>query len=138
MCVVGGGVLAREQACVVCVRVGVVRCFRVHVLASVGRYRRPHWTQDATPGDIARTFRLPSGVGATCCLKTPFNSSFDAAILEQLNFTYRCVCVRVRASVLLWVGVRNGCAVHVGAFVCVCVCVCVCVHVRVCVCVKRQ
>ena len=52
-------------------------------------YIKPVWNQDATPEDIVQTFRLPSGVGATCCLKTPYNSSFDAAILKQLNFTYR-------------------------------------------------
>ena len=49
----------------------------------------PKWSQDAGPSEIIQTFRMASGVSATCVLKTPFNSSFDEAILKQLNFTYR-------------------------------------------------
>ena len=48
-----------------------------------------NWSQDATPNDIVNTFHLPSGIGATCVLKTPFNSSFDADILKQINYTHR-------------------------------------------------
>lgn len=45
------------------------------------------WSKDATPSDISATFRLASGVGAICMLKSPFNSSFDADILRAVNFT---------------------------------------------------
>lgn len=47
------------------------------------------WSQDASASDIAATFRLASGVGATCVLRSPFNSSFDADILRTVNFTSR-------------------------------------------------
>jgi ATP-binding cassette subfamily A (ABC1) protein 2 len=45
------------------------------------------WSKDASASDIMATFHLASGVGATCVLKSPFNSSFDADILRSLNFT---------------------------------------------------
>lgn len=32
---------------------------------------------DASPGDVVHTLRLPSGVGSTCVLRTPFNSTLD-------------------------------------------------------------
>ena len=38
---------------------------------------------------VLGTFRLASGVSATCVLKFPFNSSFDADRLRSLNFTSR-------------------------------------------------
>ena len=47
------------------------------------------WSQDARGSDLIQTFKMPSGVGATCILKKPFNSSFDAAILRQINSTHR-------------------------------------------------
>ena len=34
-------------------------------------------SKDASPSQILETFHLPSGIGATCVLKSPFNSSFD-------------------------------------------------------------
>lgn len=49
------------------------------------------WSLDASAQDLIQTFRLPCGISATCVLKTPFNSSFDEAVLKQLNFTYRYV-----------------------------------------------
>uniref|UniRef100_A0A673ZFD4 ATP-binding cassette sub-family A member 2 n=1 Tax=Salmo trutta TaxID=8032 RepID=A0A673ZFD4_SALTR len=48
---------------------------------------RPQYSQlspDASPQKIANTLRLPSGVGATCVLKTPFNSTLDQ-LAQTLN-----------------------------------------------------
>ncbi|XP_064420182.1 ATP-binding cassette sub-family A member 2 [Latimeria chalumnae] len=39
---------------------------------------------DASPQQIVNTFHLPSGVGATCVLKTPFNSTLDQ-LVQTLN-----------------------------------------------------
>lgn len=39
---------------------------------------------DASPQKIMNTLRLPSGVGATCVLKTPFNSTLDQ-LAQTLN-----------------------------------------------------
>uniref|UniRef100_A0A3B4XA03 ATP-binding cassette sub-family A member 2 n=1 Tax=Seriola lalandi dorsalis TaxID=1841481 RepID=A0A3B4XA03_SERLL len=39
---------------------------------------------DASPQKIINTLRLPSGVGATCVLKTPFNSTLDQ-LAQTLN-----------------------------------------------------
>ncbi|XP_039902431.1 LOW QUALITY PROTEIN: ATP-binding cassette sub-family A member 2 [Simochromis diagramma] len=39
---------------------------------------------DASPQKIINTFRLPSGIGATCILKTPFNSTLDQ-LAQTLN-----------------------------------------------------
>ncbi|XP_051552216.1 ATP-binding cassette sub-family A member 2-like isoform X2 [Myxocyprinus asiaticus] len=39
---------------------------------------------DASPQKIVNTLRLPSGVGATCVLKTPFNSTLDQ-LAQTLN-----------------------------------------------------
>ncbi|XP_040010578.1 ATP-binding cassette sub-family A member 2 isoform X4 [Xiphias gladius] len=39
---------------------------------------------DASPQKIINTLRLPSGVGATCILKTPFNSTLDQ-LAQTLN-----------------------------------------------------
>lgn len=44
---------------------------------------------DANAERLAKTFRLPSGVAATCVLRTPFNSSYDSDILKRVNTTYR-------------------------------------------------
>lgn len=49
----------------------------------------PQWSKDASTDSIVQSFHLPSGVGATCLLQQPFNSSFDIAILGQINSTYR-------------------------------------------------
>ncbi|XP_043914151.1 ATP-binding cassette sub-family A member 2 [Protopterus annectens] len=38
---------------------------------------RMRLSPDASPQQLANTFHLPSGVGATCVLKTPFNSTLD-------------------------------------------------------------
>lgn len=51
----------------------------------------PSWSKDASPSKLIATFRLPSGVAATCVLKSPFNSSFDEAIMKHVNFTHRLV-----------------------------------------------
>ena len=45
------------------------------------------WSKDANSKQILGTFHLASGVAATCVLKSPFNSSFDADRLRTLNFT---------------------------------------------------
>jgi len=45
------------------------------------------WSKDASAGLVLGTFHLASGVAATCVLKSPFNSSFDADRLRTLNFT---------------------------------------------------
>ena len=34
-------------------------------------------SKDAIPSQILKTFHLPSGIGAACVLKSPFNSSFN-------------------------------------------------------------
>ncbi|XP_068617160.1 ATP-binding cassette sub-family A member 2 [Brachionichthys hirsutus] len=39
---------------------------------------------DASPHKLVNTLRLPSGVGATCILKTPFNSTLDQ-LAQTLN-----------------------------------------------------
>ncbi|XP_047236677.1 ATP-binding cassette sub-family A member 2 isoform X2 [Girardinichthys multiradiatus] len=45
---------------------------------------RSKLSPDATPQKIINTLRLPSGVGATCVLKTPFNSTLDQ-LAQTLN-----------------------------------------------------
>ncbi|KAK3577511.1 hypothetical protein CHS0354_026468 [Potamilus streckersoni] len=49
--------------------------------------RSQKYLNDASPDDIIRTFHLPSGVGATCVLKKPFNNSFDSDIFHSLNIS---------------------------------------------------
>uniref|UniRef100_A0A8C3V0I9 ATP-binding cassette sub-family A member 2 n=1 Tax=Catharus ustulatus TaxID=91951 RepID=A0A8C3V0I9_CATUS len=39
---------------------------------------------DASPQQLVNTFHLPSGVGATCVLKTPFNNTLDQPV-QTLN-----------------------------------------------------
>ena len=51
----------------------------------------PPWSHDASAAELIQTFRLPCGMAATCLLKTPFNSSFDDVVLNQLNKTHRLV-----------------------------------------------
>ncbi|XP_041642863.1 ATP-binding cassette sub-family A member 2 isoform X1 [Cheilinus undulatus] len=45
---------------------------------------RSKLSPDASPQKITNTLRLPSGVGATCILKTPFNSTLDQ-LAQTLN-----------------------------------------------------
>ncbi|XP_056152954.1 ATP-binding cassette sub-family A member 2 [Lampris incognitus] len=45
---------------------------------------RSKLSPDANPQKIVNTLRLPSGVGATCILKTPFNSTLDQ-LAQTLN-----------------------------------------------------
>ncbi|KAJ7993627.1 hypothetical protein DPEC_G00256600 [Dallia pectoralis] len=45
---------------------------------------RSKLSPDASPQKIANSLRLPSGVGATCVLKTPFNSTLDQ-LAQTLN-----------------------------------------------------
>ncbi|XP_078106456.1 ATP-binding cassette sub-family A member 2 [Sander vitreus] len=45
---------------------------------------RSKLSPDANPQKIINTLRLPSGVGATCVLKTPFNSTLDQ-LAQTLN-----------------------------------------------------
>lgn len=45
---------------------------------------RSKLSPDASPQRIFNTVRLPSGVGATCVLKTPFNSTLDQ-LAQTLN-----------------------------------------------------
>jgi len=47
------------------------------------------WSKDADAKQVLGTFHLASGVAATCVLKSPFNSLFDADRLRSLNFTSR-------------------------------------------------
>jgi len=47
------------------------------------------WSKDADARRVLDTFHLASGVAATCVLKSPYNSSFDADRLRTLNFTSR-------------------------------------------------
>jgi ATP-binding cassette subfamily A (ABC1) protein 2 len=47
------------------------------------------WSKDARGKQLVRTFRWPAGLGATCLLKKPFNSSFDETIMRQINSTHR-------------------------------------------------
>ena len=51
--------------------------------------QKDEWSSDASTQELIQTFRLPCGVSATCVLKKAYNSSFDEAMLRQLNFTYR-------------------------------------------------
>ncbi|KFM77694.1 ATP-binding cassette sub-family A member 2, partial [Stegodyphus mimosarum] len=43
------------------------------------------WSKDANSEEVFATLFLPSGVGATCVLISPFNNSFD----EKMNFSAR-------------------------------------------------
>ncbi|XP_042278447.1 ATP-binding cassette sub-family A member 2 isoform X1 [Thunnus maccoyii] len=45
---------------------------------------RSKLSPDASPQKVINTLRLPSGVGATCVLKTPFNSTLDQ-LAQTLN-----------------------------------------------------
>ena len=47
------------------------------------------WSRDAGARRLLGTFRLASGVAATCVLRSPFNSSFDAAAprLRAMNYS---------------------------------------------------
>lgn len=45
------------------------------------------YRHDANPKQLINTFQLPSGVAATCLLKSPFNSSFDSDILKSFNIS---------------------------------------------------
>jgi len=56
-------------------------------IAAMPEYQ--NWSLDADTDDIVKTFFLPSGVSATCVLKTPFNSPFNVDILKKINQTHR-------------------------------------------------
>ncbi|XP_055947316.1 ATP-binding cassette sub-family A member 2-like isoform X3 [Argiope bruennichi] len=43
------------------------------------------WSKDANSEQVFATLYMPSGVGATCVFKSPFNNSFD----EKMNFSAR-------------------------------------------------
>ncbi|CAL1285568.1 unnamed protein product [Larinioides sclopetarius] len=43
------------------------------------------WSEDANSEQVFGTLYMPSGVGATCVFKSPFNNSFD----EKMNFSAR-------------------------------------------------
>jgi len=47
------------------------------------------WSKDAKAENLIKSFHLPSGISATCVLKTPFNSSFDADVIRSMNVTRR-------------------------------------------------
>lgn len=53
----------------------------LHLLSLISRSKL---SPDASPQKIINTLRLPSGVGATCTLKTPFNSTLDQ-LAQTLN-----------------------------------------------------
>ncbi|NWR80295.1 ABCA2 protein, partial [Centropus unirufus] len=48
------------------------------------REYRIRMSPDASPQQLVNTFHLPSGVGATCVLKTPFNNTLDQP-MQTLN-----------------------------------------------------
>uniref|UniRef100_A0A8C9UEL0 ATP-binding cassette sub-family A member 2 n=1 Tax=Serinus canaria TaxID=9135 RepID=A0A8C9UEL0_SERCA len=48
------------------------------------REYRIRLSPDASPQQLVNTFHLPSGVGATCVLKTPFNNTLDQP-MQTLN-----------------------------------------------------
>ncbi|NWU99725.1 ABCA2 protein, partial [Upupa epops] len=48
------------------------------------REYRLRLSPDASPQQLVNTFHLPSGVGATCVLKTPFNNTLDQP-MQTLN-----------------------------------------------------
>lgn len=52
----------------------------IHYVAFICR-----WSQDANSEKVFATLYMPSGVGATCVFKSPFNNSFD----EKMNFSAR-------------------------------------------------
>uniref|UniRef100_A0AAR2KPX3 ATP-binding cassette sub-family A member 2 n=1 Tax=Pygocentrus nattereri TaxID=42514 RepID=A0AAR2KPX3_PYGNA len=52
--------------------------------ANEDRLQYSKLSPDASPQKIINTLRLPSGVGATCVLKTPFNSTLDQ-LAQTLN-----------------------------------------------------
>ncbi|MEQ2210162.1 hypothetical protein XENOCAPTIV_009162, partial [Xenoophorus captivus] len=58
------------------------------VLEGQGSFKLDGWwlKMNANPQKIINTLRLPSGVGATCVLKTPFNSTLDQ-LAQTLNPT---------------------------------------------------
>lgn len=58
--------------------------FLLHVSHSSSLFSRSRLSHDASPQQIANTLRLPSGVGSTCVLKTPFNSTLDQ-LAQTLN-----------------------------------------------------
>lgn len=43
-------------------------------------------SNDAGPDQLIRTFLYPSGIGATCVLKSPFNTTFDIDYLKHKNY----------------------------------------------------
>ena len=49
------------------------------------------WSDDATARDLVNTLRMPAGIGATCLLKSPYNTSFDRALNEQIKHPDRLV-----------------------------------------------
>ena len=63
--------------------------FIPYALAQKSSAGVPSWSSDASAEQLIKTFHLPSGVAATCILLSPFNSSFDADILKNINSTYR-------------------------------------------------
>lgn len=63
--------------------------FIPYALAQKSPTFSPSWSSDAAAEQLIKTFHLPSGVAATCILRSPFNSSFDADILKNINSTYR-------------------------------------------------
>ncbi|XP_014665300.1 PREDICTED: ATP-binding cassette sub-family A member 2-like isoform X2 [Priapulus caudatus] len=62
----------------------------------------PQWSQDANPQQLVATLYLPSGVGATCVLKDPFNNtdfhnmSANNFYLLAEYFTASCMSVFVK------------------------------------------
>ena len=56
-------------------------------IAELPEYR--NWSLDADAAHIVKTFFMPSGVSATCVLRTPFDSPFDSDILKKINSTHR-------------------------------------------------
>ncbi|CAM1324270.1 ABCA2 (predicted) [Pycnogonum litorale] len=45
---------------------------------------KERWSKDGDSRKLVKSLHLPSGVGATCVLKSPFNDSID---IDMLNFT---------------------------------------------------
>lgn len=50
-------------------------------------FHKGNRTADAGPEELIMTLKLPSGVGATCILKSPFDSDYDNFVFGKMNFS---------------------------------------------------
>ncbi|KAK3087439.1 hypothetical protein FSP39_005943 [Pinctada imbricata] len=54
---------------------------------SQGTMNKPTFSKDAGPNRMMNTFRLASGVGATCVLRSAYNSTFDVDWIHSANYS---------------------------------------------------